>query len=129
MNTTTGIDILNDPTAALDDSARARVASEIEARKAKRATNSYDTPGDAHVAQLLDTFLDEVIALRKTAGITQADISGSWGKAQPHVSNIETGDPSRLEVRTLLGYLIGAGARVTITAELPGIGTATASMS
>lgn len=123
-DTTTDLDILNDPTSTLDTDAKTRVDNDIQARKTKRAANSYDTPGDTHVAELLNTFLDEVIALRKTAGITQNDISGSWGKTQPHVSNIETGNASRLEVRTLLGYLIGAGATVTITAELPGIGTA-----
>lgn len=55
--------------------------------------------------------------IRKTAGVTQADVSEKLGMPQPNVSRLERG--SDLLVSTLRQYVEAVGGTLTLTVKLP----------
>jgi transcriptional regulator with XRE-family HTH domain len=55
-------------------------------------------------------------ALRKAAGLTQAELAKRAGLTQPHIAQLERSAGMRTKLRTLQRYVKAAGARLKITA-------------
>lgn len=52
--------------------------------------------------------------LRKSAGVTQAELALRLNRQQSHVSRVENAPLDTLTVRTLREYLVGIGADLTL---------------
>ena len=55
-------------------------------------------------------------ALRRAAGLNQAQVAERWRHGQPQVSKVER-EPASVELATLAGYVQALSGRLTITVE------------
>ena len=78
--------------------------------------NSYDYKKLAHgLYSAADDLLEDLVAMRKKRGLTQAQLAEEMGVTQSCISQIESGQKQL--VFLLTDYALEVGARITCTVE------------
>ena len=81
-----------------------------------------DPAGRRRVEEMVSqvTIRQDLIALRKTRGLTQQQLADRMGVSQPVVAEFESAAPRNIELRTLVRLAAALGATVRITLETAG---------
>jgi DNA-binding Xre family transcriptional regulator len=75
---------------------------------------------DADLKRKVDEYLNEMMieqqlsALRKQRGMTQAQLAKRLGVSQPHIAKLEAGRAKNIELHTLCRWATALGAKLTV---------------
>jgi predicted XRE-type DNA-binding protein len=88
---------------------------DARAEAAAAARNEEDiTEGSSQLEGQIRTHL--LAEVRKERNVTQVEIARRLGVGQPRISQLERGDPNRVELSTLRAYIEALGGHLEVSA-------------